>query len=127
MTIRDEYGPSRIKMTEFSDNMDLMLINTPYAFVNNFDPQIRTLFRHMVEEARMAAGISRVPQEKIFINWDVAYGNTVRDKNTKTKGLAYWEPTRIDPKTRRKIGIRGKGKGQTYVTFFYHACQVLGV
>ena len=80
MTIRDEYGPSRIKMTEFSDNTDLMLINTPYAFVNNFDPQIRTLFRHMVEEARMAAGISRVPQGKIFINWDVAYGNTVRDK-----------------------------------------------
>ena len=81
----------------------------------------------MVEEARMAAGISRVPQKNIFMDWDVAYGNTVRDKNSKTKGLAYWEPTRIDPKVRRKIGTRGKGKGLTYVTFLYHAYQVLRV
>ena len=81
----------------------------------------------MVEEACVAAGIPRVPQGKIFMDWDLAYSNTVRDKNTKTKGLAYWEPTRTDPKARRKIGTRGKGKGRTYVTFLYHACQALGV
>jgi hypothetical protein len=79
----------------------------------------------MVEEARVAAGIPRVPQGKIFMDWDLAYGNTVYDKNTKTKGLAYWEPTRTDPKARRKIGTRSKGKGRTYVTFLYHACQTL--
>jgi hypothetical protein len=43
----------------------------------------------MVEKAHVAAGIPRTPQGKIFIDWDLAYGNTVRDKNTKTKGLAY--------------------------------------
>jgi hypothetical protein len=66
-----------------------MLVNTTYAFVKNLDPQIRTLFWHMVEEARVAAGIPRVPQGKIFMDWDLAYGNTVRDKNMKTKDLAY--------------------------------------
>jgi hypothetical protein len=75
----------------------------------------------------VAAGIPRVPQGKIFMDWDLAYGNTVRDKNTKTKNLAYWEPTRMDPKARRKIGTRGKGKGRAYVAFLYHACQALGL
>jgi hypothetical protein len=75
-----------------------MLVNTAYVFVNNLDPQIHTLFRHMVEEARVAAGIPRVSQGKISMDWNLAYGNPVRDKNTKTKGLVYWEPTRTDPR-----------------------------
>ena len=79
----------------------------------------------MVEEAHVAAGIPRIPHEKIFMDWDLAYDNTVRDKNTKTKGLAYWEPTRTGPKARRKIGTRGKDKDRTYVVFLYHACQAL--
>ena len=61
------------------------------------------------------------------MDWDLAYDNTVCDKNTKIKGLAYWELTRTDPKARHKIGTRGKGKYRIYVTFLYHACQALGV
>jgi hypothetical protein len=49
------------------------------------------------------------------------------DVNTQTKGLAYGEPTRMDLHARRKIGMLGKGKGRTYMTFLYHACQALGV
>ena len=95
-----------------------MLVNTAYAFLNNMDPQVRTLFKYMVEEVRVAAGIPRAPQSRIFMDWDLTYGNLVIDVNTQTKGLAYWEPTRTDPKARRKIGTRGKGNGHTYITFF---------
>ena len=104
-----------------------MLVNTAYAFINNLDSHVFTLFRHMVEEARIAAGIPRVPHEKIFLDWDLTYGNPIRLKNTQTKGLTYWEPTRTDPKARRKIGTRENAKGRTYVAFLYHACQTLGV
>ena len=64
---------------------------------------------------------------KIILDWDVTYDNPVCDRNTQTKGLAYWEPTRTDPKARRKIGTRDKGKGRTYIAFLYHTCQVFGV
>ena len=116
-----------LRLPNFRTIRDSMLVNTAYAFINNLDPQVSTLFRHMVEEARIAAGIPRVPHGKIFLDWDLTYGNPVRDKNTQTKGLTYWEPTRTDPKARRKIGTRGKAKGRTYVAFLYHACQALGV
>ena len=64
---------------------DSMLVNTAFAFLNNLDPHVRTLFKHMVEEARVAAGILRAPQDKIFMDWDLTYGNPVKDVNTQTK------------------------------------------
>ena len=111
-----------LRLSNFRTIRDSMLVNTVYAFINNLDPQVRTLFRHMMEEARVAAGIPRVPYGKIFLNWDLAYGNPVRGKNMQTKCLTYWEPTRTDRKARRTIGTRGKGKGRTYVAFVYYAC-----
>ena len=81
----------------------------------------------MVEEAQITAGIPRVFHGKIFLDWALTYGNPIRDKNTQTKGLTYWEPTRTDLKARRKIETRGMTKGRTYVVFLYHACQALGV
>lgn len=51
----------------------------------------------------------------------------MRDLVTQTKGLAYWEPSRTNPKARKKIGTRGRGKGRTYIAHLYHACQKLGV
>lgn len=33
----------------------------------------------------------------------------------------------MDPKARRKINMRGKGKGRTYIAYLYHACQTLGI
>ena len=116
-----------LRLPNFRTIRDSMLVNMAYAFINNLNPQVRTLFRHMVEEARVAAGIPRVSHGKIFLDWDLAYGNPVRDKNTQTKGLTYWEPTCTHPKARYKIGRRGKCKGRTYVAFLYHACQALGV
>ena len=116
-----------LRLPNFRTIRDSMLVNTAYAFINHLDLQVHTLFRHIVEEARVAANIPRFPYGKIFIDWHLAYGNPVRDKNTQTKGLTYWEPTRTDPKARRKIGMRGNDKGRTYVTFLYHACQTLGV
>ena len=116
-----------LRLPNFRTIRDSMLVNTAYAFINNLDSQIHTLFRHMVEEARIVAGIPRVPHGKIFLDWDLTYGNPVRDKNTLTNGLTYWDSIRTDPKARRKIGTRGKAKGRTYVAFLYHACQALGV
>ena len=104
-----------------------MLVNTAFAFLNNLDPHVQTLFKHMVEEARVATGIPQAPQGKIFMDWDLIYGNPVKNTNTQTKSLAYWEPTRVDPKARRKIGTRGKGKGRMYIAFIYHAYQTIGV
>lgn len=88
---RDEYRPPQVEMTKFLNHS--RLVNTAYAFLHNLDPEVRTLFKHVVEEARIAAGIPRAPHGKIFMGWDERYGNPVRDKNTQTKGLAYWEPT----------------------------------
>lgn len=56
---------------------DSMLVNTTYVFMNNIDPQVRTLFKHMVEEACIVVGIPRVLRGKIFMDWDVAYKNSV--------------------------------------------------
>ena len=78
-----------LRLPNFRTIRDSMLVNTAYAFMNNLNPQVRTLFRHMVEESCVAAGISRVPHGKIFLDWDLAYDNPVRDKNTQTKGLTY--------------------------------------
>lgn len=61
------------------------------------------------------------------MDWELKYGDTIRELVTKTKGLAHWEPVSINPKARRKIGIAGRGKGRTYIAFLYHACQKLGV
>lgn len=104
-----------------------MLVNTVYVFMNKMDPQVKILFRHMVEEARMAAEISRAPHGKIFMDWDLIYRNPIHDVNTQTKGFAYWKPTRTDSKARRKIRTRGKCEGRTYIAFLYHVCQTLGM
>ena len=104
-----------------------MLVNTAYVFINNLDPQVRTLFRHMVEKAQITACIPRVLHGKVSLDWALTYGNPIRDKNTQTKGLTYWEPTHTDLKARRKIETRGMTKGRTYVVFLYHVCQALGV
>ena len=116
-----------LRLPNFRTIRDSMLVNTAYAFINNLDMQVRTLFRHIVEEARVVANIPRHPYGKIFIDWDLGYGNPVRDKNTQSRGLMYWEPTSTDPKARRKIEMGGKNEGRTYVAFLYHACQTLGV
>ena len=111
-----------LRLPNFRSIRDSMLVNTAYAFINYLDPQIRTMFRHMVEVTRFAVGILRIPHGKIFMDWDVTYGNPVRDKNMQTKVLMYWEPTHTDPEAWRKIGTRCKGKGKTYIAFCYHAC-----
>lgn len=116
-----------LRLPNFRTIRDSMLVNTAFAYIHNLDPQVRQLFRHMAEEMRIGAGIPNNPQGKIFLNWDLAYGRTRREPNTQTEGLAYWEPTGVDPSARRKIGDRGRGKGRTYIAFLYHACQALGV
>ena len=73
------------------------------------------------------AGITHAPRGKIFMDWDVAYGNPVWDKNIQTNGLAYWELTHTNHTTRRKIMTRDKRKYRTYIALFYHECQALGV
>ena len=78
-----------LRLPNFRTIWDSMLVNTAYAFINNLNPQVCTLFRHMVEESCVAAGISRVSHGKIFLDWDLAYDKPVRDKNTQTKGLTY--------------------------------------
>lgn len=62
----------------------------------------------MIEEARIAARIPWAPRRKIFMNWDVLYGNSIRAKNTQIKGFSYWKPTHTDPKVPHKIGARDK-------------------
>lgn len=116
-----------LRLPNFRTIKDSMLVNTAFAFIHNTDPQVRTLFSHMVEAMRETTGIPRNPRGAIFLDWDLRYGEPMRDLTTQTKGLAYWEPTQIDPKARRKIGTRGRGKGRTYVAHLYHACQKLGV
>ena len=119
-----------LRLPNFRTIRDSMLVNTAFAFLNNLDPHVKLLFKHMVEEIRVAAEIPRVPrdpQRRIFMNWGLTYGNPMRDANTQIKSLAYWKPMRTDSKARRKIRTRGKGKGRTYVAFLYHACQALGV
>ena len=46
-----------LRLSNFRMIRDSMLLNMAYAFINNLDPQVHTLFRHMVEEVRIAAGI----------------------------------------------------------------------
>ena len=78
-----------LRLPNFRTIRDSMLVNTTFAFVNNLDPQVRTLFKHMVEETRVTAGVPRDPQGRIFMDWGLIYGNPMRDANTQTKTLAY--------------------------------------
>lgn len=107
----------RLRLPNFITIKDSILVNTAYAFMNNLNLQVKTLFKYMMEEVWMAAGIPRASQGKNFMDWDVIYGNPVRDVNTQTKGLAYWEHTRTNPKAWRKIGTQGKNNGYNYITF----------
>lgn len=85
-----------------------ILVNTAYAFINNLDPQMKTLLRHKAKEARKTVGISYAVGGKIFLKWEVIYGNPVHDVNNQTKGLRYKEPTRTDPNAKKKLNCATK-------------------
>ena len=67
-----------LRLPNFRTILDSILVNTAYAFINNLDPQVRTLFRHMMEEARIAADIPRDLYGKSFLDWDLTYGTRIR-------------------------------------------------
>lgn len=71
-----------LRLPHFRIIRDSMLVNMAYAFMNNLYSPLRTLFKHMVEKAHITAEIPHIPHEKIFMNWNIAYDNPVRDKNT---------------------------------------------
>ena len=75
----DHFG---LRLPNFRTIQDSMFVNTTYAFIINLDPQVRIMFRHMVEEVRVTVGIPRVPHGKIFMDWDlttvVPYATRIR-------------------------------------------------
>ena len=91
-----------LRLPNFRTIRDSMLVNTTYAFVNNLDPQIRTLFRHMVEEARVAAGIPRVPRVKS--SW-IGTSCTVIQYATRTRRRKFWH-TGSQPKQILRQGVK---------------------
>lgn len=81
----------------------------------------------MADEARIVARLPRAPRDKIFMDWDLVYGNPVRDVNTQKKSLTSGDFTHTDPKATRKIGMRNKEKERTYIVFFYNIGQAIRI
>lgn len=97
-----------LRLPNFKIIWDSMLVNMDYAFIYNLDSHVKILFKHMTCKARISIIIPQAPQGEIFMDWDVVYGNPIRDVNTQAKGIAYWELTQMDPKARKNIGTRSK-------------------